>query len=171
MYGKEAMKTKEISGVHIRKPDASDGKMIWDLVKNSNQLDVNSPYCYIMLGAYFSNTSAVAELAGKLVGAITGFRLPERPDTLFVWQVVVEPEARGQGIARKLIEFVLGREENQDIRYVEATVSPSNLPSKSLFLGFARDREAPCKESIGFSVSLFPEAHEDEPLLTIGPIK
>ncbi|WP_233531069.1 diaminobutyrate acetyltransferase [Paenibacillus alkalitolerans] len=168
----EAPAGSKEAGLRIRKPDETDGAGIWELVRNSGTLDVNSAYCYLMLGKYYNDTCAIAEIGGRPVGFVTGFRAPSRPDTWFVWQIAVDKEARGKGIARKLLDHVLERAENRDLQYIEATISPSNERSQSLFLGFARDRNVECRIADGFASQLFPGgAHEDEMLFRIGPIK
>lgn len=155
----------------IRKPDARDGAEMWRIVKASGKLDVNSSYCYLMLGKYFRNTCAVATIDRKTVGFVSGFRHPDRPDTWFVWQIAVAAEARGKGLGRKLLEHVLSRRENEDIRFVETNIAPSNAASQALFAGFARDRGLACRITEGFTPEMFPEegAHEEEQLFQIGP--
>ncbi len=157
--------------VTIRMPDDTDGGSLWRVARDSGKLDLNTPYCYLLLGKYFRRTCAVAELEGGAVGFVTGFRHPERQDTWFVWQIAVDASARGRGLARRLLEHVLRRPENADIRYVEATVSPSNVASRALFLGFARDAGVDCDIRSGFEAEQFPDgAHEKEELYRIGPI-
>jgi len=162
---------QSLEAVTVRRPTEVDGGVLWKLARDSGKLDVNTTYCYLMLGKWFGGTCALAEREGRPVGFVTGFRLPEKPDTWFVWQIAVAAEARGQRLGRRLLEHVLGRPENADIRYVEATVSPSNAASRSLFQGFARDRGIGCEITKGFPAESFPEgAHEEEELFRIGPI-
>ncbi|WP_274364140.1 diaminobutyrate acetyltransferase [Paenibacillus thermotolerans] len=156
----------------IRKPNKTDGGRIWEIVRNSEKLDVNSPYSYLLLGKYFHDTCAVAEFDGEPVGFVTGFRHPARKDTWFVWQIAVEEQARGRGVGRALLEHVLNRPEHADIRYIETTISPSNAASQQLFLRLARERKAVCEITECFTSQLFPEgAHEDEMLFQIGPMR
>jgi L-2,4-diaminobutyric acid acetyltransferase len=57
------------------------------------------------------------------------------------------------------------------LRFVEATVSPSNLPSRRLFESLAARLGSTAAHEIGFTGSDFPERdHEPEPLVRIGPI-
>jgi len=44
------------SQLKFRKPCAQDGAGIWDLVRETEVLDLNSAYCYLMLGKYFPDT-------------------------------------------------------------------------------------------------------------------
>jgi L-2,4-diaminobutyric acid acetyltransferase len=151
----------------IRRPCAEDGARIWRLVESSGVLDCNSAYVYLLLCTHFADTCAVAEDDGKLLGFVTGYRLPDKPDTWFVWQVGVGSAARGRGLGKRLLRAVLTRHD--DIRAIEATVSPSNRASRALFGSLAREFGAPLREGIGFASPLFPDSHEDEPVLRIGP--
>ena len=58
-----------------------------------------------------------------------------------------------------------------DVRYVEATVGPTNRASRALFTALARDLNATLIEQSCFDATLFPEGnHEPENLLRIGPL-
>jgi len=162
---------KEACGCKIRTVTVHDGKRIWKLVSESGRLDVNSAYCYIMLTEYFRDTCLVAEKDGEAVGFVSAFLPPAKPETLFVWQIAVAEAHRGHGIADSLLSALVAEECCRRVRFVEATVSPDNRPSKRLFEKLARKLGAPLAASEGFAASLFPgEAHEDERLIRIGPI-
>jgi L-2,4-diaminobutyric acid acetyltransferase len=155
----------------IRELQAADGAKIWHLVRTSGCLDLNSAYCYMMLGEYFSSSCAVAAEGEELIGAVTGFRVPNQPDTWFVWQIAVKERARGQGIAKAMLHYVLDRPENADIRYIEATISPSNTVSRRLFQGLAQERGASCEIRLAFASEWFPNGdHEEEWTYRIGPL-
>ncbi|WP_314733333.1 diaminobutyrate acetyltransferase [Anaerobacillus sp. CMMVII] len=121
----------------IEKPKITDGKRMWELVKQST-LDLNSPYKYIMMCEYFSETCVVVKKNEQLVGFITAFIPPTQQNVIFVWQVGVAPSQQGKGLASKMLAELLGRSACKDIKYLEATVTPSNKASQSLFRGFAR---------------------------------
>lgn len=152
----------------IRAPRASDGAAMWALVREAGTLDLNSAYLYVLFADRFADTCAIAERAGHTVGVLTGFRPPRDPSTYFVWQIGVRPEVRGSGLAGRLIDAVLAR--HPDVRFVEATVSPSNAPSLALFGALARRHGAPLETLEGYGAELFPFHHEREPLLRIGPL-
>lgn len=154
----------------LRPPNTDDGADIWALVKDTNVLDVNSAYSYVMLGEYFSETCVVAEQRDRLVGFVSAFVPPSQDDTVFVWQVAVSRRASGRGLAKAMLREVLGRPACEDVRYLEATVTPSNKRSAQLFRAFARDLESPCTVAQGFPSAVFPgESHEPERLFRIGP--
>ena len=143
------------------------------IVEESKVLDVNSAYSYLMWSKYFSNTSIVAETEnGDLIGFVSGFLQPESLDTLFVWQVAVDSTYRGNGLATTLIHQLLSQLENENVSYLEATVTPSNTASSNLFKGMANKYHTNCTIFECFSEEQFPtEGHEAELTYRIGPIK
>lgn len=157
--------------VEFKTPTADDGKEMFRIVKESKVLDVNSSYSYLMWGKYFNETSIIAQHEDGVIGFVTGFLKPESPDTLFIWQVAVDPKFRGNGLATKLISRLISKLKNQNIRYIEATVTPSNEPSSNLFKGLAKKYETKCEIFECFSEDQFPDpSHEAELAYQIGPI-
>lgn len=155
----------------IRAPQAGDAAAICELVRATPALDANSAYTYLLLCTDFAATSAVAEEDGRVVGFVVGYRPPGRPEALFVWQVAVGKDQRGRGLGARLLSEVLERSLEGGVAYLEATVTPSNEASWSLFRGFARRAGADCREAPGFSSQLFPDGdHEDEMRIRIGPL-
>lgn len=155
----------------LRRPLADDGPEVWQMVEDSS-LDSNSAYAYLMWFRYYAATSVVAEHDGEPAGFVSGFRPPEQDDTYFVWQVGVSEAARGCGLATEMIASALRRDTSADVRYVEATVTPSNEASLALFRGLAAKLDTVCRESVCFPERLFPEdGHESELLLRIGPFE
>ncbi|MDL4841163.1 diaminobutyrate acetyltransferase [Aquibacillus rhizosphaerae] len=155
----------------FEKPKVEDGAAMWELVNNST-LDQNSVYKYIMMSEYFAETCVVARENNKLVGFVTAFIPPERQDVVFIWQVGVDSSQRGKGIASKLLNHLIQREACQDVRFVEATVTPSNKASQSLFRKLAREHNTECNVSEFFKQELFPsDDHEEELNFRVGPIE
>ena len=153
-------------------PVKEDGQKLWHLVKESGTLDLNSAYCYLMLCEYFRNTCMAAWINDRIVGFVSGYLLPEANDTLFVWQVTVAHEVRGRGIGKQLIMNLLNSETGKKVRRIQATVSPSNTASNSLFSSVAEELKTSLRITEGFGSNIFPGGdHEREDLLTIGPFK
>lgn len=154
----------------VRMPVASDGPGVWNLIDSTPSLDKNSLYCNLLQCSHFAPTCAIAELDGSIVGWLSGYLPPQRPDTLFVWQICVDQRARGQGLARHLIAEVLARCASGDIRYLECTITEGNAPSWALFKSVARAMDAETRRSELFSRDVhFDGAHDSEIALTIGP--
>lgn len=155
----------------FRSPTLSDAGRIRQLVADSGVLDENSEYCYLLLCRDFGETSLVAYQGDVLVGFVTAYRPPGRRDCLFVWQVGVHVQARGQGLASRLLERLVCQPGCRGIRSLEATVTPSNTASRRLFESFASRHQIPCLVQPGFPAKLFASAgHEDEDLFCIGPL-
>jgi len=156
----------------FRHPTVPDGLALWRLVDEAGTLDLNSTYAYLMVCRDFADTSIVAERAGRIDGFVLGYRPPPRPDTVFVWQIGVAPHARGRGLGSLVLDRLLQSEACENVRFLEANVTPSNRASRALFEALARRLRAPIEELEGFESSLFPDpSHEPERLLRIGPFE
>lgn len=153
----------------LRHPTVAHAAPIHALVEATGVLDVNSVYAYLAVCSHHGRTSVVAEADDRLVGFVTGYRIPDRPDTLFVWQVGVDEAARGRGLATRMLQWLL---ETTGARFIETTITPSNIASRRLFRGLAAAHGADCEVTEGFSSTLFPQpAHEPEELHRLGPFR
>ncbi|MCC2597504.1 diaminobutyrate acetyltransferase [Pusillimonas sp. MFBS29] len=154
----------------MRQPHKADAADIHRLISECPPLDLNSVYTYLLLSEYFGATCVLAGDNDTLLGFVSGYVPPERPDTLFVWQVAVHERARGQSLGRRMLQSLLQRPALAHIQYLETTVGPDNRASRAMFGGLARKLLAPVNEQPLFERHMFGEhAHEDEPLLRIGP--
>jgi L-2,4-diaminobutyric acid acetyltransferase len=153
----------------IRKPQAGDGFKIHQLIASSPPLDLNSVYSYYLLSEHFRNTCVVAEHGGEVVGFISAYHPPERKNTLFVWQVVVDQALRGQKIAGRMLNNLLQRLNSGELSYLEVTVNPSNTASRRLFERLAKEHATTMEEEVFLDAAAFgPGAnHESEILLRI----
>ena len=147
-----------------------DAPKIYDIIKGSKPLDLNSEYCYLILCLHFFETCVVAEWNSRIIGFISAYIQPAKKDTLFVWQVAVHQSARQKGVALKMLKHLLKRDVMMRISFVETTVTPSNQASRMMFYSLAKDLETMCVESDQFSEEMFDgDGHEREVLFRIGP--
>lgn len=159
----------EPAALLYRAPRPSDAAQVHSLIGAAGTLERNTAYAYVLLCDHFASTGCVATNdAGTLLGCMMGYRPPQRPDALFVWQVGVHPDARGLGVASRLIDEAARRAE---VRFVEATVGTTNAASDRLFRSFARRRGARLELHEGYGPELFPCSHEAERLYRIGPLR
>lgn len=155
----------------FRAPTVTDGAEMWRLARDSGVLEVNTAYSYLLLGQHFADTCVVAERDGRVVAFVSAFVSPSAHDTVFVWQVAVDADDRGHGVARKLVHHLLARPACRRVRRLEATVAPSNTAARALFESVARDLEVPFSVYPGFDAELFPgDGREREELIRIGPL-
>jgi L-2,4-diaminobutyric acid acetyltransferase len=147
-----------------------DGPALHRLIGVCTPLDTNSLYCNLLQSSHFAATSITAKTDGVLIGSITGYRIPERPNTLFIWQVAVHPLARGQGMAIRMLRALMARPSLADIQFIETTITEDNSASWRLFLKFADECSAETQRSIMFEKAQHFDGHHDsEQLLRIGP--
>ncbi|MCA9038963.1 MAG: diaminobutyrate acetyltransferase [Planctomycetaceae bacterium] len=157
----------------LRQPTPQDAAWIWRLVRETGVLDQNSCYLYLLLCRDFSKSCIVAEECSRLVGFITGYRIPEFPTTLFIWQVGVSQSARRRGIALRMLSALVNHCQAQEkLEFLEATVTKENQASRQLFDKYARENGLSLEEESGFTESDFSFGnHQAEPRLRIGPLK
>lgn len=127
-------------------------------------------YCNLLQATHFASTSVSAKRGSELLGFISAYALPERPDTLFIWQVAVDESARGSGLALSMLQHILQRPHCSAIRALETSITASNSASWSLFRRLASNLNARLEESILFDqTDHFRGSHDTETLVHIGP--
>ena len=153
--------------LRYRHPRTADGAALWALARE-NGLDENSPYAYLLWSEYFRDTTVVAtgDDDDVPVGFVTAFRRPDEPGTVFVWQIGVAESHRRRGVAASLLDELV---ERCGADRLEATVTPSNTASETLFRRFGARHDAPVTSEELFGEALFPPGHEAEHRFRIGP--
>lgn len=157
--------------LELRHPRATDGINLNRLVAASPPLDTNSVYCNLLQCQHFAQTSVAAVVEGRLAGFISGYLLPNDPETLFVWQVVVDQQWRGHGLARRMLNWLVGQPSTESARHLITTITPDNRASWMLFEGAARAWQAQVVKEVLFERERhFANQHDDEYLLRIVPL-
>lgn len=160
----------DFDSVLLRLPKLEDGMGVFRLISNCPPLDTNSSYCNLLQCSHFASTSVAAFVGDSLVGFISGYPLPDKPNTLFVWQVAVSEDARGRGLASKMLTHILSRSCNSHFEYLETTITEDNQPSWGLFKRFAKKNDAVFRSSEWMDKSKhFAGQHASESLVRIGP--
>ncbi len=153
-----------------RAPTLADAAAVHALVAQCKPLDVNSKYAYMLLCTHFAETCVVAQVDSRVAGFVSSYTKPREASVLFVWQVAVRADARGQGLGSRMLSELMDREPCRNVRWIETTITPSNRASWALFEGFARRHEASCAQKPLFQAEHFGGSeHEEERLLRIGP--
>lgn len=152
-------------------PCAKDGCRVTALIAASPPLDVNSAYCSLLQCTDFRETCVLAERGGKLLGWISAYRPPTAPNRLFVWQVAVHPDARGEGLAARMLDELIARPAAAGADTLTTTITQDNRASWALFEAFARRHGATLTKTPRFDrVSHFAGAHDTELEASISPL-
>lgn len=156
----------------FRTPTANDGPAISRLIASCPPLDSNSLYCNLLQCTHFASTCILAEHTGGIAGWISGYRPPQEPGSMFVWQVAVHESARGQGLGQRLLNELFLLPGVRDATRLITTVAPSNTASRRMFEGFANHHRAVLQARPHFRSDVhFGGAQESEELISIGPIR
>jgi L-2,4-diaminobutyric acid acetyltransferase len=165
------MKDETKLDFNIRNTVKSDGLAVYLIAEKCPSLDLNSRYCYLLLCTQFDKYCLVAEESNKIIGFVSAYPHPHFTDTLFVWQIGVDPDFHSRGIGTALLAHLIPPAVKSGLIYLETTITPSNTASRALFGKLTKAYNTDCKESNYFPASLLGEGHEDEKLLRIGPFK
>lgn len=161
--------------VVMRKPIMTDGLRVNRLIASCKPLDTNSVYCNLLQCTHFAETCVIAEDPDPnrdVIGFASAYLLPDKPDTLFVWQIAVSQQARGQGLGKRLLKEILSRPVCREVAYLETTVTENNHASRALFQSLAKEYGGDLRSSTLFDKdNHFGGAHDSEILLRIGPIQ
>jgi L-2,4-diaminobutyric acid acetyltransferase len=159
------------AAVILRRPRASDGPAVTALIAASPPLDANSAYCNLVQCTHFADTCVVAERNGAVIGWISAHRPPAAMDQIFVWQVAVDPSARGTGLGGRMLDALVKRPAIKGARFLTTTVTEANTASWALFGAFARRHGLRTTKTPLFERDAhFAGAHETEWQAMIGPL-
>jgi L-2,4-diaminobutyric acid acetyltransferase len=162
---------QQVDGLMFRMPRAEDGQRVSRLIAASPPLDGNSAYCNLLQCTDFRETCVVAERDDRLLGWISAYRPPTSPEQLFVWQVAVDPAARGEGLALKMLDALLARPASAGARVLTTTITEDNAASWGLFQAFARRHGATLTRLPRFEREAhFAGAHDTEWAAHIAPL-
>jgi L-2,4-diaminobutyric acid acetyltransferase len=161
-----------LNDVVIRPPCVTDGASVNALIACCPPLDRNSLYCNLLQCTHFSATSALAEQESKVIGFASGYRLPDEPETLFIWQVAVDRIARGRALGKHLIFDILSRSVCAGVSMLKTTVTQSNAASQAMFDKIATELDAPHRRTLLFDRDRhLGGSHSSEFLISIGPFQ
>ncbi|MEW2357479.1 GNAT family N-acetyltransferase [Spirillospora sp. NPDC029432] len=164
----------------IRRARADDHRMLVGAVREwwgdsrtpeeARELSVLLPRLFLQ---HFAGTSLVMEDANGLQGFLVGFASADRADEAYIHFVGVNPESRGQGVARRLYERFFRQSARMGRTRVRAVTSPGNTGSIAFHraMGFAledgdtvaagvpvhRDYDGPGHDRVCFVRDLTPE--------------
>jgi L-2,4-diaminobutyric acid acetyltransferase len=160
--------------LELRIPTPQDGASVFRLVSQCPPLDTNSMYCNLLQCTHFADTSVAAvpsdSTGEEVLGFISAYLIPERKNTLFIWQVAVSEAARGMGLAGDMLQHILDRPQCSDVSYLETTITESNRASWALFESLSKKLHTSLEKSIMFDrYEHLAADHDTEYLARLGP--
>jgi len=162
--------SKKNNKIKITFPTKKNGSAVAKLIQRCPPLDLNSTYHYLIQSHYFDRTCAIALEGNKVVAFVSGFIKPKNKNCLFIWQVAIDGNYRGNGFGIELIEFLL--DQNKDVNTIETSITKNNIASRKMFQKIVTKYETTMSEETLFGKKEdFSYEHESEMLITIGPIK
>lgn len=140
---------------------------MWRIARDSQELDLNTSYAYLLWARDFAATSVVAVADDEPVGFVSGYVRPDDPSTFMVWQVAVDASQRGKGLARRMLDFLVA---DGAVDALETTITADNEASIALFTSFGKGHGASVERSPLFTAEMFPDGHDAELLFRIAPL-
>lgn len=164
------MERFQATQVALRPPVTRDAKIIWTLARNSEIVDSNPAYFYLLWCHEFANTSIVATVDDQVMAFLLGYLRQDLPDTLVVWQAGVDPAYRVFGLRLRMLNEVIDRNVDRGVHFFETTVTRDDKAIIRVVERFARQRAARVVKQILFDADHFPDEHAAEILYCVGPL-
>ncbi|MGP6178414.1 diaminobutyrate acetyltransferase [Microbacterium sp. A196] len=146
------------------------------MARDSQTLDLNSSYAYVLYARDFASTCRIALVDEHPAGFVLGYRRPADPSCLFVWQVAVDARFRGLGLAGRMLDSLIHDSGETAVRTLQTTITDDNVASQRTFRSLAnRWGNAPMTVTPLFETAHLslegPDAdlHDPERLYEIGP--
>lgn len=131
---------------HVTPPDAitlrpareHDAAAVTALAASCPPLDGYQLHQYSIFLRHFGDWCWVSDRDNEgethaLAGYVVAMPTTTSPDTVFLWEIAVDPALRGEGLAQQLVAQVETRAREGGFARVELTVDPTNAPSLRLF--------------------------------------
>ncbi len=122
----------------IRPMRTEDVAAVQAFVSTCPPLGVHTAFTYWVLSQYSSTFSFVAESDGRLCGLLTALATDRLDPGLYLWQLGVSEELRGQGVAGRLLSQLAQAMPPAGVTSFDVSISPENEASRRTFQGFAR---------------------------------
>lgn len=131
---------------HVTPPDAitlrpareRDAAAVTALAASCPPLDGYQLHQYSIFLRHFGDWCWVSDRDNEgethaLAGYVVAMPTTTSPDTVFLWEIAVDPALRGESLAQQLVAQVETRARERGFARVELTVDPTNAPSLRLF--------------------------------------
>lgn len=114
------------TNIAVRNITKEDGPILRKLASDCGPLDVHTPYTYWVVSSFFGETGFVLEEEEKPIGYIMNL---QKNDILFIWQIGILSEYRGNKFTRKLLDAVFKYARENGIKEILVTIASENKTS------------------------------------------
>ena len=122
----------------VRQLGENESSVMRALANACPPLDLHTPYTYWVISKFFSDWCFVLEYDKVTVGFLMALC---RDNTVFLWQIGILTEHRGQGCSGLLYQALMDRVESTDRDTVLVTIADGNQSSRSSLESFCRKTE------------------------------
>jgi len=134
----EASYAMKKSNSIIRNITPDDVTSIQEFVKTCKPLGIHSAFTYWVLSKYFHNLCFIIEEENQICAILTAIRSAIDPDHLFIWQIGVSPIYRRKHYSQFLLQKLLKVAREIEIKSIQFSVAPDNIPSYEMFRKFGK---------------------------------
>lgn len=122
--------------ITIRPARKGDSPILHDLAaQGAPYIWVHTPFTYWVLVFNYPDYIFIAEDNGKPIGNVTALPATSPDIGLFIWQITMLPEYRGQGLGKRLMRVLLDRHPR--VGRFTVTIDPAHAASIALFEAIA----------------------------------
>lgn len=148
-----------LTDIKIRTAEYNDVAEIYNLITAHSGLDINSEYFYHHMLIEHRHNCAVIHDKKFIHGFCISYF--HKPNSLFIWQLMVGESVRGQGFGWKIVDYVIRIAKP---KYASATVT--NKKTKSLFCDVFSENEFKVRtEPYIIKNSFIDQSHSEEILV------
>ena len=130
----------------IRTVSVSDVSDVRVFVDRCKPLTLHTAVTYGVLFRNFSELCFVFEDNERIIGFLAALRGTSHSDAVYVWQLGVSADMRGQGISHKLLDALAQSSKSIGISKLHVGIEPSNDVSLKVFESYARKQNQSLKE-------------------------
>lgn len=129
------------SSVNLRECTPADIDYVIRFVESCAPLEVHTSFTYWVTFEYWGHLCRVALVGNRVVGYVSAIGSGRVRDVLYVWQVGVAQEFRGQGLAQRLLSEVVTAGRANGFRKAQVSIAGDNEASLKAFERFAREQK------------------------------
>ncbi len=123
----------------IRNCTVDDVSRVRLFVDQCKPLDLHTTVTYWTLFNYFSNLCFLMLEEEKVIGFVSGVKSSLDKEVVYLWQVGVAKNYRGNNYASLLLDHFFKASKNLDCSKIQVSIAPENEPSYNAFFKYSKE--------------------------------